>query len=66
MYSPENIPTTHVVDHKGRIYPEPPKTSGKPEFMQMVEFLRKKGRELLAIKKAAKLLLVDDNSRIEE
>ena len=66
MYSPENIPITHVVDHKGQIYPEPPKTSGKKEFMEMVEYLRKKGRELLAINKAAKLLSVDDNSRIEE
>jgi len=66
MYTAENIPTTHVVDHKGQIYPEPPKTSGKPEFMRMVEFLRKKGRILLAIKKAAELPLVDDNNRIEE
>jgi len=55
MYSPENIPTTHVVDYKGRIYQEPPQTSGKPEFMQMVEYLREKGRKLLAIKKATKL-----------
>lgn len=66
MYSPENIPTTHVVDHKGRIYQEPPQTSGKPEFMQMVEYLRKKGRKLLAIKKATKLQLIDDSSSIEK
>lgn len=66
MYNPENIPTTHVVDYKGQIYPEPPKTSGKPEFMHKVEYLRKKGKKLLAIKKAAELLLVDGNSTVEK
>lgn len=62
MYTPENIPITHLVGTKGQIYPEPPQTSGKPEFMQMVDSLRKKGRKLLAIKYATTQQLIDDNS----
>lgn len=62
MYTPENIPITHLVSTKGQIYPEPPQTSGKPEFMQMVESLREKGRKLLAIKYATKRSLIDYNS----
>lgn len=50
MYSPENIPPSHVVNYKGQIFPEPVKTFGKPEFMAQVEHYRKIAKTLLVLK----------------